>query len=109
MLALTLGEPAGIGPDLAVLWAQQDRDLDLLVVGDPDLLRERARLRGLSLTLRTEPDRPTRIAGELTLLEVAAGVPVEVPVIFSMVKIVNTSRAWYERSPAVQRNGRVLT
>lgn len=77
MLALTPGEPAGIGPDLAVLWAQQDRDLDLLVVGDPDLLRERARLRGLSLTLRTEPDRPTRVAGELTLLEVAAGVPVE--------------------------------
>ena len=24
-LALTLGEPAGIGPDLAVLWAQRDR------------------------------------------------------------------------------------
>ena len=77
VLALTPGEPAGIGPDLAVLWAQQDRDLDLLVVGDPDLLRERARLRGLSLTLRTEPDRPTRVAGELTILEVAAGVPVE--------------------------------
>jgi 4-hydroxythreonine-4-phosphate dehydrogenase len=77
VLALTLGEPAGIGPDLAVLWAQQDRDLDLMVVGDPDLLRQRARLRGLSLTLRTEPDRPTRVAGELTLIEVAAGVPVE--------------------------------
>jgi len=77
VLALTPGEPAGIGPDLAVLWAQQDRDIDLLVVGDPDLLRERARLRGLSLTLRTDAERPTRTAGELTILEVPAGVPVE--------------------------------
>lgn len=77
VLALTPGEPAGIGPDLAVLWAQQDRDVDLLVVGDPDLLRERARLRGLSLTLRTDAERPTRTAGELTILEVPAGVPVE--------------------------------
>jgi 4-hydroxythreonine-4-phosphate dehydrogenase len=76
-LVLTPGEPAGIGPDLAVLWAQQDRDVDLLAIGDPDLLRGRARLRGLPLTLRTDPDRPTRAAGELTVLEVPTCVPVE--------------------------------
>ena len=76
-LALTPGEPAGIGPDLVTLWAQQDRDVDLVVVADPDLLRKRARLRGVPLTLRTDPDQPTRAGGELTIVEVPAGVPVE--------------------------------
>jgi 4-hydroxythreonine-4-phosphate dehydrogenase len=77
ILALTPGEPAGIGPDLVTLWAQQDRDVDLVVVADPDLLRERARLRGVPLTLRTDPAQPTRAGGELTIVEVPAGVPVE--------------------------------
>jgi ACR3 family arsenite transporter len=42
-------------------------------------------------------------------LATVVGVLVEVPVMLSVVKIVNTSKAWYERSPAVQRNGRVFT
>jgi ACR3 family arsenite transporter len=42
-------------------------------------------------------------------LATVVGVLVEVPVMLSVVKIVNTSKAWYECSPAVQRNGRVLS
>ena len=42
-------------------------------------------------------------------LATVVGVLVEVPVMLSVVKIVNTSKAWYERSPAVQRNGRTLS
>ncbi|MDH3672115.1 MAG: ACR3 family arsenite efflux transporter [Gammaproteobacteria bacterium] len=38
-------------------------------------------------------------------LATVVGVLVEVPVMLSVVKILNTSKAWYERSPAVQRNG----
>jgi ACR3 family arsenite transporter len=40
-------------------------------------------------------------------LATVVGVLVEVPVMLSVVKIVNASKAWYERSPAVQRNARV--
>lgn len=52
-LALSVGEPAGIGPDLAVLAAQQAQDYELLAYADPALLRERAWQLGLPLTLET--------------------------------------------------------
>ena len=42
-------------------------------------------------------------------LATVVGVLVEVPVMLSVVKIVNASQAWYERSPAVQRNSGVLS
>lgn len=51
-LALTPGEPAGIGPDLAVLAAQQSREFELVAFTDPDLLRARAKELNLPLTLR---------------------------------------------------------
>ncbi|BBF91722.1 4-hydroxythreonine-4-phosphate dehydrogenase PdxA [Blastochloris tepida] len=51
-LALTLGEPAGIGPDIALAaWAARQA-LDLppfLLIGDPDLLAARARMLGLDV------------------------------------------------------------
>ena len=50
-IALTPGEPAGIGPDLIVKLAQQSQDAVLVVIADPGLLTERARLLGLPLTL----------------------------------------------------------
>src|SRR5687768_12866253 len=50
-LALTAGEPAGIGPDLCVQIAQQDLSCNLIVIADRDLLQERARL--LRLPLQT--------------------------------------------------------
>jgi 4-hydroxythreonine-4-phosphate dehydrogenase len=45
-LALTLGEPAGIGPDLALQVWRQRAELDIqpfYIVGDPDFLARRAR------------------------------------------------------------------
>ena len=39
-------------------------------------------------------------------LATVVGVLVEVPVMLSVVKIVNRSKAWYERSPAVRRNSK---
>ena len=45
-LALTLGEPAGIGPDLALAIWRRRAELDLApfyIVADPDFLRRRAR------------------------------------------------------------------
>ncbi len=62
MLAITPGEPAGIGPDLIVALAQPARAADWVIVADPDMLRERAALLGLPLQIRSTP---TRRAGEL--------------------------------------------
>lgn len=51
-LALTPGEPAGIGPDLCVQLAQESLPLEIVAVADPNLLEERANQLGLPLTLR---------------------------------------------------------
>ena len=51
-LALTLGEPAGIGPDLTLALWQRRAELELppfYVIGDPDFLLRRARALGLDL------------------------------------------------------------
>jgi len=53
-LALTLGEPAGIGPDLALaLWTRRDalKVPPFLLLGDPAFLAARARLLGLTVPI----------------------------------------------------------
>ncbi len=50
-IAITLGEPAGIGPELVAQLAHRDYEAELVVLGDPDLLRERARAIGVALDL----------------------------------------------------------
>jgi 4-hydroxythreonine-4-phosphate dehydrogenase len=55
-LALTSGEPAGIGPDLCVQLAQQAHPHQLVVIGSPDVFKERAEALNLPLTLRPFDD-----------------------------------------------------
>jgi len=50
-LALTPGEPAGIGPDLCVQIAQQGHSQQLVAICDPELLQQRAELLSLPLTI----------------------------------------------------------
>lgn len=50
-LAITPGEPAGIGPDLCVRIAQRDWASELIAITDPALLAARAEALGLSLKL----------------------------------------------------------
>ncbi|MGL4473286.1 MAG: 4-hydroxythreonine-4-phosphate dehydrogenase PdxA [Shewanella sp.] len=69
-IAITPGEPAGIGPDLVVQIAQQHWNAQLVVCADPDLLMNRAQQLGLPLTL--EPYQPevapkAQRAGTLTI------------------------------------------
>jgi 4-hydroxythreonine-4-phosphate dehydrogenase len=55
-LALTLGEPAGIGPDLALEVWRRRASLDLpafYVVAEPDFLARRARMLGLEVPIAT--------------------------------------------------------
>jgi 4-hydroxythreonine-4-phosphate dehydrogenase len=51
-IALTPGEPAGIGPDLSVQLAQQALGLELITIADPQLLLDRARQLNLPLRIR---------------------------------------------------------
>ena len=51
-LAITSGEPAGIGPDLCIQLSQQAHKEELVVIGDPDLLKQRANTLGLPLEIR---------------------------------------------------------
>ena len=79
-IALTPGEPAGIGPDLCIQLCQQPpADTELVVVADPQLLRDRAADLGLSLMLfpfdASTPERPTQ-PGTLSILPVPLIVPV---------------------------------
>ena len=51
VLAITSGEPAGIGPDLCVELAQQECGQALVVLADKALLQQRASLLGLNVQL----------------------------------------------------------
>ena len=78
-LALTPGEPAGIGPDLCILLARQAQAHELVVIADPLLLQARAAELGLALDiLPLAADRPPTPspAGQLRVLPVALRAPV---------------------------------
>nr|WP_202033536.1 4-hydroxythreonine-4-phosphate dehydrogenase PdxA [Agrobacterium larrymoorei] len=81
-LALTQGDPAGIGPDIAIAaWAKR-AELDLppfIFIGDPDVLISRAHILGVSLELKTcEPEEATAAFGSaLPVLPVAVGFEVQ--------------------------------
>ena len=72
-IALTPGEPAGIGPDLCVKLAQLKLPYQLVVVADPEMLNQRAEILGLPIKLNEfNPDLPSleQVAGLLTVMPV---------------------------------------
>ncbi|WP_293008540.1 4-hydroxythreonine-4-phosphate dehydrogenase PdxA [Nitrosomonas sp.] len=77
-LALTAGEPAGIGPDLCVQLAQQPLSCKLVVIADGDVLLERAKQLRLPLNLidvsTISPAQHT--AGSLQILHIPVAEPV---------------------------------
>jgi 4-hydroxythreonine-4-phosphate dehydrogenase len=79
-IALTLGEPAGIGPELVVRVAQHPCAAELIAVGDGALLEARAALLGLPLALEpfdARADAAAHRAGALKLLSVPLAAPAE--------------------------------
>lgn len=70
-IALTPGEPAGIGPDLAIALMQTAQDHEIVIIADPNLMLSRAQALHLPLRLRhldfTQPARPTA-PGEMVIL-----------------------------------------
>ena len=79
-LILTPGEPAGIGPDVVIRSAWREVAASVVVLCDPDLLRQRARRLGLEPELveyRPEaPPEPGR-AGRVCFLPAPLAQPVE--------------------------------
>jgi 4-hydroxythreonine-4-phosphate dehydrogenase len=78
-LALTLGEPAGIGPDLALAVWRRRSELDVppfYLVADPDFLKLRAEQLGLDVPVATVTPRTAAAAFGSALPVVAIDVPV---------------------------------
>jgi 4-hydroxythreonine-4-phosphate dehydrogenase len=79
-IAVTPGEPAGIGPDLVIQLAQQDWPVQLVVCASPELLESRARKLGLPITLEPyDPAAPAKpqAAGTLSIVPFALAAEVE--------------------------------
>ena len=63
-IAFTPGEPSGIGPDIAIIYAQKKQKEDLLVYCDPDVLIDRAKNLNLPITLK---ESESKNASELSI------------------------------------------
>lgn len=79
-LALTMGDPAGVGPDLALAAWTHRAALELppfLIIADPDMLAERAELLGLDVALaETSPeDAAAKFDAALPVFPVALAKP----------------------------------
>ena len=78
-IALTPGEPAGIGPDLCLLLSQQAQQDELVVIADPEMLAQRAAQLKLPFRSRLFDKHATpqsSATGELCILPVATATPV---------------------------------
>jgi len=53
LIALTPGEPAGIGPDITLELASRQSACRLVAIADPDMLQQRARKLGLNINIHT--------------------------------------------------------
>ena len=63
-IAFTPGEPSGIGPDIAIIYAQKAKKESLLVYCDPDVLIDRAKNLNLPITLK---ESESKNASELSI------------------------------------------
>ncbi|MBW9112843.1 4-hydroxythreonine-4-phosphate dehydrogenase PdxA [Rhizobium cauense] len=80
-LALSQGDPAGVGPDITLLAWLRRRELGLppfVYIGDPDVLALRARLLGLAVTVRETDcaNAGDTFADALPVLPISAGIEV---------------------------------
>lgn len=93
-LIVTPGEPAGIGPDLVLMLAQQNWPIELVICADKSLLAQRASLLGLAVTFRDYhvDDNTLPVSGQLTVLHVPLAVPVQpgIPDVANSYYVLNT-------------------
>ncbi len=77
-IIITTGEPAGIGPDITVQIAQKNINADIVTIGDPDVLQDRASALGLPLSLNEFVDahKQKHVAKNLSVIPFKTKVPV---------------------------------
>lgn len=78
-IAITPGEPAGIGPDLVIEIAQHARDTELVAIADPDILISRSKQLNLPLTIReyqADQEPAQGLPGELVVEPIKINAPV---------------------------------
>lgn len=78
-IAITAGEPAGIGPDLCIQLAQNPRDYPLVIISNIELLHQRAAQLKLDLDIipYCKGQNPTTQARALCVLDIPLDTPVE--------------------------------
>jgi 4-hydroxythreonine-4-phosphate dehydrogenase len=76
VIALTYGEPAGIGPDLCIVLAERLFPARLVILGDRDVLEARAALLGQTSRFADYSPQAAHTPGALEVLHVPAGLPV---------------------------------
>ena len=77
-LALTPGEPSGVGPDLLIQLVQQKQQQQIIAFADPDMLAARATMLGLPLNLvEVQDDFVSSTPSELAVVTVKVAMPVE--------------------------------
>jgi 4-hydroxythreonine-4-phosphate dehydrogenase len=77
-IAITPGEPAGIGADLVIAIAQQAWPVQLVVVASKELIKQRAKQLNLPITLidyDANLDAIPQVAGTLTILDIPLAQP----------------------------------
>ena len=78
-IALTPGEPAGIGPDITLAIAQQPWNAELIAICDPDLLQQRAKTLGLNIEIEViegpQGDPESHQPGTLKVYPVSLNAP----------------------------------
>lgn len=76
VIALTAGEPAGVGPDLAVALSQRALPCRLTVLGDAEVLAARAARLGIAVALDTGEAIPPHRTGRLHVRHIPVAAPV---------------------------------
>ena len=76
VIALTTGEPAGIGPDLALALAREAFPARIVLIGDQGMLAERCRVLGLAAVLRPYSAGGIPFSGALEVEHISLAAPV---------------------------------
>lgn len=75
VLAITSGEPAGIGPELCAMLARREHAARLVVIGDAGLIAERAAKTGAHIAVRPYVSDAKSLPGTIEVLHVPLAVP----------------------------------
>jgi 4-hydroxythreonine-4-phosphate dehydrogenase len=75
VVAVTSGEPAGIGPDICLALARRRSEARIVILADRDLLEARAKKLGLAVRLVGVDDARAREPGNLAVLHLPLAVP----------------------------------